>query len=171
MIKLTVGFLLLAAVLSQNTLLSWRDTGYISIIDTMGTCRASWVFAATSHYESAYLKWGSPANYTNLTIDFSEQYLLECSLGGDCSGGNVSVALSFALSNGMPSQADYAYAASSSLYGIPLTNTSGASCTTMIGKLKKVHFRAGADASHCDIRLRQQQQPPHRSGRNSRIWR
>jgi hypothetical protein len=47
--------------------------------------------------------------------------------------------LNFALSNGLPIQTDYAYTGLTTLYGIPLTNTSGASCTTMAGKLKKVN--------------------------------
>lgn len=70
-----IGFVLLVmlvlvGVLAQTSIVSWRDAGKVTAIENMGTCRASWAFAATAHYECAFLKWGS--GFNNNTLDLAE---------------------------------------------------------------------------------------------------
>jgi C1A family cysteine protease len=128
-------FFLLSIVIGQ-TFVDYLDQGIVTPIEPMGTCRASWAFAPTAMYEAAMLKWtrGTFANITNATanttgLDLSEQYVLECSGQGDCSGGSVVGALNFILTNGIPNQSAYGYGGLTTTYGVPVTTTVNASCS------------------------------------------
>lgn len=59
-----------------------RDQRIVSQVADQGTfCGSCWAFASTANMESAELKINRPVN------PLSEQELLACSGGGDCSGG------------------------------------------------------------------------------------
>ncbi len=58
-----------------------RNNGWVSPVVDQDGCGSCWVFAAVAMYESNYLK------RNNTLAQASEQYALNCSGGGSCTGG------------------------------------------------------------------------------------
>lgn len=92
---------------------------------------------ATSIYESWYL-YQNTSQYSNATINFAEQFLLQCSNYGDCSGGSVADALSYAVSFGMPNETDFPYGGTTTQYGVPNTSSSY-TCSSIKARTNKVN--------------------------------
>jgi cathepsin L len=89
--------------------LDWGDKGGISLIQDQGTnCVAGWAFASVAAAETmTYLG--------NRTIGFfSEEYVLECTSGGSCKGGDLLAGMKLMLKNGAPPRLLYPYTADSS---------------------------------------------------------
>lgn len=63
-----------------------------------GSC---WAFSAVGAVESINAIW------TGNLLNLSEQQVLDCSDGGDCSWGYPSKAFNYAISNGITLAADY----------------------------------------------------------------
>jgi C1A family cysteine protease len=59
----------------------WRARGKVTAVRNQGGCGSCWDFAAMAAFESAYLIRNS------VTIDASEQHVLDCAGAGTCGGG------------------------------------------------------------------------------------
>ncbi|KAL7020317.1 hypothetical protein ACKWTF_011467 [Chironomus riparius] len=69
-----------------------------------GSCGSCWAFAAAAQVE-AQLK----RKYSDFSQYISPQYLLDCSNGGSCDGGQSETALAFMKNNGIVGLKDYPY--------------------------------------------------------------
>lgn len=107
----------LKAVLPESV--DWRKRNKVTPVQDQGRCGACWAFATIATAESFI------ALTTNKLYKLSEEYLLECTNGSDCSGGYVGVAMDKIL-NGVPNNTVYPYKASMLTSGKP---TSTAICT------------------------------------------
>ncbi|XP_023313137.1 uncharacterized protein LOC108903178 [Anoplophora glabripennis] len=83
----------------------WRDKGLVTKVKDQLSCDGSFYFAAldviASHH---YLKTGE-------TLDLSEQYVLDCSLGfnNGCNGGGLLNSIDFVRMRGVVLEEDYPY--------------------------------------------------------------
>ena len=66
---------------STSASFDWRDLGKVTPVKNQNPCGSCWDFAAMAAYESAYLI------RNNVTIDTSEQHVLDCAGAGTCAGG------------------------------------------------------------------------------------
>lgn len=117
---------------------NWKDQGLLSAVKTQGNCKAGWAFTATAIYESWFLYQNS-SQYTNTTINFAEQFLLQCSSYGDCSGGSLADALSYAVQYGIPNETDFPYTGTFVAYGIPPTSSNN-TCSSILSSTNKVNL-------------------------------
>jgi hypothetical protein len=60
---------------------SWRDADMVTPVRNQLNCGACWAFAALAAMEAKLLINGE------VSLDFSEQWLVSCTAAGDCSGG------------------------------------------------------------------------------------
>ena len=67
-------------------------------------CGSCWAFSAMAAYEASY------AIRNSQLVDTSEQYLLNCSKGGDCKGGWWMPVFDYMMSHGNTSEAVAPYA-------------------------------------------------------------
>jgi len=66
---------------STSSSFDWRTLGKVTPVKNQNPCGSCWDFAAMAAYESAYLI------RNNVTIDTSEQHVLDCAGAGTCAGG------------------------------------------------------------------------------------
>lgn len=88
----------------------WRQKGLVTGVKNQGACGSCWAFGATAAHESYQIQMKK----ADLTIDLSEQQLVDCS--GDygnhgCNGGLASRALEWVRENGQTIQSAYPYKA------------------------------------------------------------
>jgi cathepsin L len=81
----------------------WRKLGKVTGVRNQLNCGSCWAFATIGAYESSYLI------RNNLTIDSSEQCILNCSGIGTCGGGWW--AFSYLITKGTAREVDYPYIA------------------------------------------------------------
>lgn len=94
-----------AAALPQT--LDWRNMGgqnYVTSVKDQGTCGACWAFSTTAALESQMLI------VEKKNLDLSEQALLSCSGGGDCTGGDIVTASNYIRDYGLPIESCLPYA-------------------------------------------------------------
>lgn len=76
----------------------WRLNGSVTDVQNQGNCRSSYAFATTGVLEGQYQQ------STNNLVKFSEQNLLDCTIGkynnSGCTSGTVAASLKFVLDNG-----------------------------------------------------------------------
>jgi inhibitor of cysteine peptidase len=60
---------------------SWLDQGKMTVAKNQGSCGSCWSFAACGSFESIIKR------YDGVTRDLSEQWLVNCTSGSNCSGG------------------------------------------------------------------------------------
>lgn len=90
----------------------WRTKNIITKVKNQGQCGSCWAFGATASHESYQVQFkGQP-----LTIDLSEQQLVDCSTGSPyenhgCNGGYGVRALEYIKDNGQTTSASYPYTA------------------------------------------------------------
>ncbi|CAJ0576254.1 unnamed protein product, partial [Mesorhabditis spiculigera] len=70
---------------SKNDNVDWRDTGAVSDIRNQGQCGSCWAFAATAAVEIQENFWSGRTG--SKRVDYSEQYLIDCTDAGSCKGG------------------------------------------------------------------------------------
>lgn len=110
---------------------NWRDKGIVGQVRSMGSCFCTWAFAAANIYESWYLQQNySNSDISSTSIEFSAQFILQCSSMGDCSGGSLAGGLAYAVQYGVPSEADFQYTGRTTSYGVPQTS-SEATCSNV----------------------------------------
>ena len=84
--------------------LDYLEQGLVTPAKNQGsTCGACWAFSVAGQIESIFLK------SEGKSYDLSEQYILSCTAGSDCSGGWPIDALSFSISNGLAIEQQYPY--------------------------------------------------------------
>jgi cathepsin L len=79
----------------------WRKYGKVTGVKDQKSCGSCWDFAALAAYESNYLI------RNNLTVDSSEQQILDCSGAGSCKGGSHTGVFDFLIGTGDGMDADY----------------------------------------------------------------
>ena len=84
--------------------LDWRDQNIVTSIKNQGSCGSCWAFGVTAYIESMLIKYRGYGK----NVDLSEQYLLTCTPGSDCSGGYIRKTISVAF-NGMPFESLFPY--------------------------------------------------------------
>ena len=70
-----------------------RDKGLLTPIRSQKGCGSCWAFTAIGTYESAYLI------RNGVSLDLSEQFIVNCARSGSCSGGSYSGVFKFLLAN------------------------------------------------------------------------
>lgn len=86
----------------------WRLNGSVTDIQSQGSCRSSYAFATTGVLEGQYQQ------NTKQLIKFSDQNLLDCSIGkynnSGCTSGTVAASLAFVMdNNGIDTEESYPY--------------------------------------------------------------
>ena len=66
----------------------WRDFGMVTSVKNQGVCGDDWAFAATAAIESALLVRHKTLR-TNITLNLSEQQLIDCAKEDACNGGDA----------------------------------------------------------------------------------
>lgn len=106
----------LKKTISLPSLVDWRQNGSVTEVQSQGSCRSSYAFAATGSLEAQY------HHQTGNLIKFSEQYLLDCSSynktynNSGCHGGSVSESMKFVSdNNGIDTEQSYPYQGSDNL--------------------------------------------------------
>ena len=83
------------------TSLDWRDKdgqNYVTSVKDQGSCGSCWTFAGAAASESYLIIAGTQ----DIDIDFSEQYLLECTSESDCNGGYMENVMEEITTQGLP---------------------------------------------------------------------
>lgn len=86
----------------------WRDRhgkNWISPVTNQGSCGSCWAFASTGATEAMVNLFFNQ----QLNLDLSEQDVLSCSGGGDCSGGYPSNALNYITNIGIVDEVAFPY--------------------------------------------------------------
>lgn len=86
----------------------WREKGCVTPVKNQGSCGSCWAFATVAAIESAY------AIKSNLTLDLSEQELVDCSSVGryhsrGCNYGFNDEAFQYVIDNGINEENHYPY--------------------------------------------------------------
>jgi len=84
---------------------SWTDLGKVTPVRNQSSCGSCWAFAAMGAYESSYLI------RNNISIDASEQDIINCAGAGSCSGGWYDPVFDFMLTNGVATEVTEPYQA------------------------------------------------------------
>lgn len=87
----------------------WVALGHVTPVKNQGPCGSCWAFGAVAGIESHY------SIYRNLTLDLSEQELVDCAwpyVCFGCSGGEAVHAFAYARDHGLENEKDYPYVAS-----------------------------------------------------------
>lgn len=89
--------------------LDWRDSGVVTPVKNQGHCGSCWTFSSTGAIEAHFKKT------TGVTLDLSEQQLIDCARSYDnhgCSGGLPSHAFEYIkAAGGIESESTYPYKA------------------------------------------------------------
>ena len=85
--------------------LNWSERGAVTSIKNQGSCGSCWAFAAAAGAESTLILSGKE----NVTVDLSEQYLVECTYESDCSGTYHMRYVMEEILEGIPREATYPY--------------------------------------------------------------
>ncbi|MCK4734856.1 MAG: hypothetical protein KAT65_20550, partial [Methanophagales archaeon] len=91
--------------------------GYVTPVKNQGACGSCWIFGATADFESDVLI--NESQYSNLTLNFSEQEVGDCniwsSVGGYnfCNGGNELMTANYFTKHGSANESCHLYAAAS----------------------------------------------------------
>jgi C1A family cysteine protease len=85
--------------------LDWRELKAVTSVKNQGECGSCWAFGVAAYIESKLI---IERNYP-ITTDLSEQYLLSCTPGSDCGGGDPSVALQVVAKKGIPYESSFPY--------------------------------------------------------------
>ena len=84
--------------------MDWVRAGYVTPVKDQGQCGSCWTFSATGALEGAHFKVNG-----NL-VTLSEQYLLDCSGEGTCTGGVEFKAFSYIKdAGGIVTEKSYQY--------------------------------------------------------------
>ena len=91
------------AVYAAKSKFDWRDYNKVTAVRDQGQCGSCWDFAAIGAYECNYLI------RNNVTIDASEQQILDCSGAGSCDGGFSMKVFDYIVKHGTCPESAYPY--------------------------------------------------------------
>jgi len=93
----------------ETKILDWRDHGYVNEVKNQKSCGSCWAFSAVGCMEGAAFKAGGKLP------SLSEQELISCDkTNNGCGGGMPGEAFAWAVQNGMTTEAEYPYEATTS---------------------------------------------------------
>ena len=82
---------------------SWLERGKVTPVKEQGICGSCWAFAAAATIESSiYIR-------SNISVDLSEQSMLDCSGGGSCNGGWYGPVFNYYMSRSVVLEKDAPY--------------------------------------------------------------
>lgn len=97
--------------------MDWRDKGAVTAVKDQGHCGSCWAFATTGAIEGQYfLKNGK-------LLSFSEQNLIDCSIGNGCDGGFLEKSFQYVEENGITTENLYPYTAHDGICQLKLQNS------------------------------------------------
>lgn len=101
-----------AAAVTYPSSFDWRTHNIMTPIKNQGSCGSCWAFASVAAFE-ALIRQKSGA-----IVDLSEQQLVNCVAGSDCSGGYASSALAYMKTNGIVYETYYPYMAADGICNV-----------------------------------------------------
>lgn len=100
----TLCLLLLELTASTPKEWNWKNEQAVTSVKDQQNCSAGWAFAAVAAYESFLLR------VSQVSYDLSEEYVIQCSGEGDCSGGkNIRKTMKFISEHGVAQEKDVPY--------------------------------------------------------------
>ncbi len=93
-----------------KSILNWKTKGAVTRVKNQGKCGSCWAFTAVGALEGLHaIKKGS-------LVEFSEQELVDCTLGGaygnkGCHNGRLDVAFQYVIDHGISKESAYEYKA------------------------------------------------------------
>jgi len=113
---------------STPSSIDWVAKGAVTAVKNQGHCGSCWAFSTTGAIEGAIY------NSYNVLESLSEEQLVQCDkVDSGCQGGSMDNGFTYAETNGLASEDDYAYTSSSGT-----TGTCQSSLTTTPAKHSKV---------------------------------
>jgi len=100
----------------------WRSRhskNWVTEVKNQGSCGSCWAFAATGATEAQVNLYYNQL----LNLNLSEQDVLSCSGGGDCSGGFPDMALDYIKNNGIVDETAFPYTSTNQLCSSKNTNS------------------------------------------------
>lgn len=79
----------------------WRTHGIITTVQNQKSCGSCWDFGALAAYESSFKK------RNGISLNLSEQHILDCSKSGSCVGGWYGTVFDYLMSNGTVGEDHY----------------------------------------------------------------
>ncbi|KAF7279591.1 hypothetical protein GWI33_006986 [Rhynchophorus ferrugineus] len=87
--------------------IDWREKGAVTPVKNQGVCGGCWAFSVTGSLEGAYFN-----KYNNL-VSFSEQQLIDCTIGKyqllGCNGGELDPAFQYMKDKGLETEKNYPF--------------------------------------------------------------
>lgn len=100
--------------------IDWRTKGAVTPIKDQGQCGSCWSFSTTGSMEGAHF------NASGTLVSLSESNLVDCSwLNHGCNGGSMALAMMYAESHPLETEADYPYVPKTGVFACKYDKSKG----------------------------------------------